>query len=313
MNRPKWCPADTWEKIVRSYNRDGRLICDHPTCTDPAEHLDHIVPRSEGGETIASNLQPLCAYHNLKKNNRADRYWRGRMYFDQDINRERLRVSQGDFIIGPIERHAEFFGQPADNINGKLFTFAQIVSAGKTLGAFSIPFAINSAVRRRNLAAPRVDRMLLITKSQQIRDQMGNELQLEPTRFRIVDQPPRVRVIRQSSQLQSDDADYDIAVMCPNMLWPEVDVTADGTSTSVRYVEGYERILRRHPLIVFDEMHYAFAKIQQLVRHAGQSLVFGLTGTPIDAAGSLLDDIVLMSVYGYGDAVRNDGSLKSMG
>jgi 5-methylcytosine-specific restriction endonuclease McrA len=36
-------------------------------CGAPAEHLDHITPRSQGGTDHASNLQPLCRRCNLGK------------------------------------------------------------------------------------------------------------------------------------------------------------------------------------------------------------------------------------------------------
>lgn len=47
-------------------------------------HVDHIVPRSLGGQTIPENLQALCSQCNLEKNNRDDTdfiLWEKRMQF----------------------------------------------------------------------------------------------------------------------------------------------------------------------------------------------------------------------------------------
>ena len=47
--------------------RDGYLCLE---CGQPAQHVDHIVPVEKGGSDALSNLQSLCAKHNLQKGNR---------------------------------------------------------------------------------------------------------------------------------------------------------------------------------------------------------------------------------------------------
>ncbi|GMA23789.1 hypothetical protein GCM10025864_15480 [Luteimicrobium album] len=54
---------------VRSqYFRDG---AETPTCSycqqNPAEHLDHVIPRSQGGDLSPDNLTPACSWCNLSK------------------------------------------------------------------------------------------------------------------------------------------------------------------------------------------------------------------------------------------------------
>jgi hypothetical protein len=36
-------------------------------CNDGAEHVDHIIPRSKGGNTEFDNLQPACSWCNISK------------------------------------------------------------------------------------------------------------------------------------------------------------------------------------------------------------------------------------------------------
>ena len=57
--------SSAWRRFARRVLLDERPLC--RICEDAgrsvlAEHVDHIVPLSEGGEALdASNLQPLCA------------------------------------------------------------------------------------------------------------------------------------------------------------------------------------------------------------------------------------------------------------
>ncbi len=46
--------------------------CFHPLCDEPAEfcQIDHVEPWSAGGDTVAANGRPACAYHNRQRHRR---------------------------------------------------------------------------------------------------------------------------------------------------------------------------------------------------------------------------------------------------
>ncbi|MHB1597236.1 MAG: HNH endonuclease [Streptosporangiaceae bacterium] len=50
------------------YFQDG---AEPPTCSycqqNPAEHLDHVIPRSQGGDLSPENMTPACCWCNLSK------------------------------------------------------------------------------------------------------------------------------------------------------------------------------------------------------------------------------------------------------
>lgn len=315
MNQPKWMPPAAWVDFCSHHqNEQGLFACAHCGSLEQAMlTVDHIVPRTDGGADDLSNLQPLCVHCNSKKGGRADRYWARAFYFDKPLDTRNLRVSQHDFIFNSILEYEDFFSQPASAINGKLFCFFQNVGAGKTLGMFCLPFALNICARRRADAQPRVDRMLLVTKDKSLRAQIANELKEEPLRYGLVDQAPRVVEITSRGQLATDASEYDIGIMCPHMLWPQADAQPHNGSINYSWTPAIERILQRHPLIVFDEMHYAHAGIRRLVHAARHALVFGFTASPINSYGDLLEDMIRITVYSYADAVINDGSMKFLG
>ncbi len=318
MHRPKWMNPAQWEHFVgRWAGQDGRVRCIGLDCRgsdDARITVDHTIPRSAQGTDDLSNLQPLCDLCNSRKGNRPDGYWRRTLYFDKPLVTSRLRISQLDYIYNRIREFDEFFARPYSAINGKLFCFLQVVGAGKTLGMFCLPFALNDCAAMHWPAAPRVDRMLIVTKDQALRAQIASELRHEPLAFGLVNEPPRVLEITSGDMLVDSGLDYDIAVMCPNMLWPQADATASGSQPLLlTWSPGIERVLNRHPLIAFDEMHYAHRGVRLLLDAAHHSLVFGFTASPIDAWGELLADMIKMSVYTYHDAVINDGSMKYLG
>jgi hypothetical protein len=304
MNKPKWINSDVFAAFIETYKNESGIIHCKNCGVSQSEKLmtvDHIVPRIKGGTDDLSNIQPLCISCNSSKRDRPDTYWNRRFYFDNAIDKSRLRASQADFVMGPVEEYSDFFSQPYSSINGKLFTYIQGVGAGKSLGMFSLPFAINSCSAP---GVPRVDRMLVITKDQTLRNQLARELEDEPVDYGIISEPPRVKVIDGGEMMSNNVDDHDIAVMCPHMLWPKMDV--DG----IDWHPFAESMLKRYPLIVFDEMHYAYSNISRLISAASNSLVFGFTASPIDRGGGLLEDMVLMSIYSFDDAQINDGSMK---
>jgi hypothetical protein len=310
MNKPKWLSGISFASFLAQHNRNGIIHC--AACNvserDAEMTVDHIVPRIEDGSDEPSNLQPLCRSCNSRKQARPDAYWSRKHYFDGFIDRDRLRASQNDFVMGPIDEYADFFAKPYSEINRKLFTYAQTVGAGKSLGMFALPFALN-AVAKPN--APRVDKMLIVTKNIQLRDQLADEIIKEPVKYKIINESPSVITIDGSHMLGDDSIDHDIAVMCPHMLWPSIDNDGAGV-VKAQWGPMTMNVMRRYPLIIFDEMHYAYSHIARLVRVATNSLVFGFTATPINSAGDLLDDMVIMSAFTYNDAQINDGSMKNI-
>lgn len=314
LNKPSWLSGEAYQDFIAVHRQDdGTFRC--PVCGDIADTIDHIVPRSDdswkgkelGAADQISNLQPMCRKHNSSKGTRPDAHWSKTFLFDRNLNTENLRASQNDFVYQVIREQSENFSRPFNQINGKLFCFFQCVGAGKTLGMLALPYALNHSIlshAKGDHKPPRVDRMLVLVKDQQLREQIGSELIEEPFKFKITPSKPRVLVARSSSDLEKGSTgEYDIVVACQQTIWPR-----KGSSIACRW-----DVLQRFPLIAFDEMHWADDAIQEVVYKARNSLCFGFTASPVDAAGDLMQDIVKASVYGYNAALSNDNSMRGLG
>jgi hypothetical protein len=68
-------------KKGRLFNKNERTVlsllypqCGHPFCEEPAERcqMDHIEPRSKGGETVIENGRSMCPFHNRRRNTQPD-------------------------------------------------------------------------------------------------------------------------------------------------------------------------------------------------------------------------------------------------
>lgn len=311
MRRPKWMTPESWADFCKHYmNEAGDIPCRECGTTERVTG-DHIRPRHDGGKDDLANIQPLCLSCNSRKGARKDSEWGKQQYFDLPLDAGNLRVAQTDFVMQPILQNAEFFAEPWSQFNGKLFTYVQIVGAGKTIGMFTLPFVLNQCVNAAHPASPRVDRMLIVTKDKPLRHQIAEELKHEPAEFGIIGTPPKVLEVLSGDDLTQTGHDHDIAVMCPNMLWAEAD--HDTESLEPKWMPHIETILRRYPLIIFDEMHYANAQIARFITIARYNLVFGFTASPLTSNGSLIDDIILMGqAYGYREAAINDQSMKEI-
>ena len=106
MKKPKWMNSNAFAAFFEHHkNAEGHLDC--KLCgiseTKSMMTVDHIFPRIKGGKDDLSNLQPLCISCNSAKRDRPDKYWNRRFYFDFSIDKSRLRVSQSDFVMVPIE------------------------------------------------------------------------------------------------------------------------------------------------------------------------------------------------------------------
>ena len=331
IRKPSWLPMKTFVEFQKKYqNSDGTYCCSERGCTRSADTIDHIRPRTapeftepqefveESGRTRKrldpnaahklENLQPMCRCHNSSKGTNDDNYWDRTLYFDNHLNTSKLRASQHDYIYMPLVDAAPHVLNRVTDVNGKLLIFSQCTGAGKTLGKYVIPFGINHGFLKHSPAykPPRVDKVLLCVKDQTLRTQLAKELRTEPVELGIVNKSPNVFEAASSDELEtySRRDNVQFVVICAQLLWDRMNSVIAANRV---------QLLSRFPVVIFDEMHYATEKIRQIVHQATNSLVFGLTATPIQGNGNLIEDSIGISTYGYLQACRNDNSMKSLG
>ena len=59
--------SSPWRKLSK-WHKMNFPVCCIQGCTQPTAFSDHVIPISEGGETLdPDNLQPLCVRHNASK------------------------------------------------------------------------------------------------------------------------------------------------------------------------------------------------------------------------------------------------------
>ena len=298
--KPSWLSSEAWRELLQRY--DGVPHCEKTGVLDDLV-TDHIVPRWLGGTNDPSNLQFLTALENLRKGVRPDSHWSQGFYWDQTPNLENLRGAQRKLFAAITDDYSEWFGRPTSQIAQNLYVNAWVVGAGKTLGIVVAACAVNHVIQERWPAAPRADRVLVITKERAIRDQIADDLAKDIVGYGILPQAPRVGIVTQSWQLDQNDwlDQHDVLVTCVQQLWERERGIA---RTDIA------KILAHFPVIAFDEPHFAADQVSRLVDLAANSVCFGFTGTPIDAAGGLLEQMVRLTVYGYDEATYLDQSLK---
>ncbi|MBW3049251.1 hypothetical protein DNJ72_04010 [Prochlorococcus marinus XMU1403] len=331
IRKPSWLSMKVFIEFQQKFqNDDGSYNCSEPGCTRHADTIDHIRPRTapeftepqefidENGRTRKrldpnaahklENLQPMCRSHNSSKGTKDDNYWDRTLYFDSHLNTSKLRASQHDYIYRPLVDAAPHVLNRISEVNGKLLIFSQCTGAGKTIGKFVLPFGINHGFLKNSPAykPPRADKVLLCVKDQTLRKQLANELRTEPVELGIINQAPKVFEAESSDELEtySRRDNVQFVVICAQLLWDRMNSAIAGNRV---------QLLSRFPVVIFDEMHYATEKIRQIVHQATNSLVFGLTATPVQGNGNLIEDSVGISTYGYLQACRNDNSMKSLG
>lgn len=270
--------------------------------------IDHRQPRSRGGSDELSNLQFLCFTCNRKKYTKPDSYWANTpFYWDKKHDESNFNTAQLEEVYLKILDHQydnpyiKLFTRPWSSISGVIYLLAWIVGAGKTMAVPALAFALNRLILRElGKGCQRVDRVLVLTKERGIRDQIARDYEQKITKFGICQEPPRVQIMEDFSMFLDESilSSADICISCVQSLW---DKEPDPRLASV---------LKKFPLIVFDEPHFGKDRYIQITEYAYSSLCFGLSGTPIEADGSLMNKFVLFSVWDYRDAVVNDHRLK---
>lgn len=299
VNKPHWLSRDDFAELLR---RHGGV----PRCAVTGEteglHVDHIVPRDQGGGDDVSNLQFLVGYLNCKKGARPDEYWSRTFYWDQTPCFENLRGAQRAMWEAIVEHHDWWFSRPLSEIARALYVNAWLVGAGKTIGIAIAASAFNHVQREQWGAPRRGDCLLLLTKEQATRDQLAEDLRADLVDFGIFNRAPRVGIIEGSWQFEQDAwlDEHDLVVSCVQQFWKK-----DGQRLS-----NIQQILAKFGVIGIDEPHFAAEQARDLVDLATGSVCFGFTGSPITNAGVLLPKMVRLSIYGYQQAAEIDHSVK---
>lgn len=310
LNKPSWLQSGIWIKFIAKWGSSP--VCNHEGCNKPADTVDHIVARRNGGSDEIENLQPFCQEHNSKKGIKPDGYWSTKTFFFDHprINLEKLRTAQKREGWDRILDYQDWFLQPWNQINRTIYGNFWIVGAGKTLAPIVQACALNYIIQKQlGKSYPRINKILILTKERAIRDQIANALKSEDeggenelVKYGISSQPPRVGILSEGWQIQDFPSLElcDIWVACIHQLF----------ETNNNPKENLSTILAQFPFIAVDEPHHALNQVLNIVQKAVDSLVFGYTGTPIEADGKALSQFTLLSVYDYDDANENDHSMK---
>jgi hypothetical protein len=83
-----------WRKAIKDAWDNRCCFCGNPPISDASLTIDHIRPRSRGGEDVSSNCMPACLQHNQSKASSEWRSWfRSQRFYDQ------IREARIDFWL----------------------------------------------------------------------------------------------------------------------------------------------------------------------------------------------------------------------
>ena len=92
-----------WEGIRRIVLERAGGLCEEPSCSSTATHVDHILPKVAGGTDDLSNLQALCGPHNLRKGSKVvvrTTYFSPTYFTDEEINLIAKEAREGTRVQG---------------------------------------------------------------------------------------------------------------------------------------------------------------------------------------------------------------------
>ncbi|NJN59811.1 MAG: DEAD/DEAH box helicase family protein [Leptolyngbyaceae cyanobacterium SL_5_9] len=281
---------------------------------------DHVMPQSLGGWNLAWNLEPSCRRCNAKKSNllTPSSYWfKTTFVFDggQGVDLDKFRKSQ----LLPYNTLLEYKDHFKDEkFLKQLFRFQLLylatVSAGKTLSILSILFALNRIFLDIYLASPRIDKALVVTKDEDLRDQLVSELSKEPIKYGIFtnDIGLKVEAVKTRSRalqiVKKHKKDRNLTkdtiyVCCQQLLWE------DKREEEVNeIIKSFLSIFR---VAFFDESHWSPKQARKIQKYL-PFFKLNLTGTPFDKSGKAYDHQIKIAHWGSQQAREIDGSLKML-
>lgn len=290
LSETPWCArlGQECSSVCQPLERDGRYKVE----------LDHIVPRSKGGNDAIDNLQWLCACENKRKYNKPDARYSGELYFDQEVNLGNLREHQRELAyMKAVGEYRELFESPQALLS-RFMLLAWLMGAGKTVGMCATLFGINHARKKSNgESCRRIRRVLWLVHQRSLVESIANELETELTKYGIVKRNPKVIQVKNSGHWGWN---ADIVVACPQALW---DVEGRKLSPEMR-----AEILSKFDAIVVDEAQFGIDHYLDIAQLAPTAFKFAVTATPMDKNGTMFHEIdngkyrdyfVLFSSFGY--------------
>ena len=235
-----------------------------------------------------------------------DPKWEQHFYFDSYVSFNGLRATQ--LRCGPetVRYYSDLFiGEARQRLLNTISLFALVCGAGKTMLMVATLLAINEQVRMKVNNAPRVGKVLWLVKEHLLGVMLKEELKTEITKWGLHHRAPEVEIYDDTGDIDRGPQHFDFVISCPNVLWKT-------SATSGRSEQNVCEILSKWDVIIWDECDFADEQTKRLAGLAPHALKFGLTASPIDADGKLLEHFVIASYATYDKIFGEDHCLKKL-
>jgi hypothetical protein len=297
--------------------RLAKGLCSRPCST--SLDIDHVYPKSLGGDNSLANLRLLCSDYNRNvKNDKLDPYYLEPSYFDQFLNTDKLRDSQREFGHSLVtETYREIFETSPAYLFKKYLLIAAVVGAGKTLMMIAILCGINEVINSKGQGRKRIRRVLWLVHQNDLVHSLKTELhgsgrtESEITAIGLLKTKPKVGAICDHGDWHTY-GNSDIVVATPQSLW----------EAEKRKLTREEKqvILSRFDAVIIDECHYAVDQYIAILELTPLAYKFLMSATPMNESGEFFSQMEggkyanifrLFSSYGYQEG-HKAGFLKSL-